>query len=116
MLSVLLGGVVMLASCAAASGNSDGRIPGGLLDEARARGPLLVIVTLSVPDPTDRTAAEAEKQSLLTEISGTTYRVVRELMGLPQIVLEASYDTLRALGASSRVLRVEEPTLDRPQR
>ena len=41
-------------------------------------------------------------------------RIVYPLPNFPQLVLEASEDTLRALGASPHVLRIQEPGLSRP--
>jgi hypothetical protein len=79
-----------------------------LLDKARVQGAVLVIVTLRVPAGASRDTVATVKQTLVAEIASTRHRIVRELVGLPQIVLEASDDTLRILGASSNVLRIEE--------
>jgi hypothetical protein len=87
-----------------------------LLDKARTQGSLLVIVTLRAPAGATPGAIEAVKQSLRTDVASTRYRVVRELPGLPQIVLEASEDTLRILNTSATVLRIDESTPEPPTR
>jgi hypothetical protein len=102
-----------MASCAA---SSQGPVAPELLDKARSQGSVLVIVTLRVPAGAPAAAVQAAKQSLLAEIASTRHRVVRELAGLPQIVLEASHDTLRILSSSSTVLRIDESIPDPPTR
>jgi len=87
-----------------------------LLEKARVRGGILVMVTLRVPADASGDTIAAVKQSLVLDIAPTRHRIVRELGGLPQIVLEASTDTLRALAASSGVLRVDEAVPRPPTR
>jgi hypothetical protein len=95
-----------MTSCAGAS-----QVPGltpELQNKARLHGLVLVVVSLRVPEGATPGELDAVKGALLREIAATRHRVVRELPGLPQIVLEASDGTLRALAASRHVLRVEE--------
>jgi hypothetical protein len=87
-----------------------------LLARAQAEGMVRVIVTLRVPAGATDAAIEVVKQTVLAEIAPTRHRVVHALPNFPQLVLDASDDTLRALGASPNVLRIEEPILDRPLR
>jgi len=54
--------------------------------------------------------------TVLDAIANTRHRVVYPLPNFPQLVLEASEDTLRALGSSPHVLKIQEPTLSRPMR
>jgi hypothetical protein len=84
-----------------------------LLGKAQAQGVVLVIVTLRVPEGSSPSAIAAIKRAVLEEIKPTRHRIVRELAGLPQLALEASDDTLRALGASPHVLRIDE-SIPRP--
>jgi hypothetical protein len=102
-----------MTSCAA---SAQGPPPTGLRDKARTQGTVLVIVTLRVPSGAAPAAIEAVKQSLRGELAATRHRVVRELTGLPQIVLEASDDTLQVLDASAHVLRIDESTAEPPTR
>jgi hypothetical protein len=95
---------------------AQGPVAPDLLDKALRQGSVLVIVTLRVPTGAPPTAIEAAKRSLRGEIASTRHRVVRELTGLPQIVVEASDDTLRVLNASATVLRIDESTLAPPTR
>jgi hypothetical protein len=95
-----------MTSCAAAS-QGPGFTP-EMFDKARSQGTVLVIVTLRVPAGAAPATIQAIKQSVLAEIASTRHRIVRELAGLPQIALEASDDTLRTLGASPNVLRIDE--------
>jgi hypothetical protein len=100
-----------MTSCAASS-QASGVTP-ELLGKAQAQGVVLVIVTLRVPAGASPDAIAAVKTSVIAEVASTRHRVVRLLTGLPQIVLEASDDTLRILGASPNVLRIDE-SIPRP--
>jgi hypothetical protein len=102
-----------MTSCAA---SAQGPVAPDLLDKALRQGSVLVIVTLRIPPGASPAAIETAKQSLRGEIATTRHRVVRELAGLPQIVLEASDDTLRVLNASATVLRIDESTPAPPTR
>jgi hypothetical protein len=102
-----------MTSCGASSQTS---VTPELLDKARSQGTVLIIVTLRVPAGAPSAAVQTVKQSLLGEIASTRHRVVRELPGLPQIVIEASDDTLRIVGASANVLRIDESIAVPPTR
>ena len=100
-----------MTSCAGSS-QASGITP-ELLGKAQAQGVVLVIVTLRVPEGASPETIAAVKQSVIGEVASTRHRVVRLLTGLPQIVLEASGDTLRVLGTSPNVLRIDE-SIPRP--
>ena len=87
-----------------------------LLEKARTRGAVLVLVTLRVPAGASPAEIQAVKQSVIAAIAPTRHRIVRELAGLPQLAVEASEDTLRALADSSAVLRVDESVAQPPLR
>ena len=60
--------------------------------------------------------AIAEAQcTLLRELAGTNYRVVRTYETIPFLALEVSLDTLRALEGSALVMNVEEDRVESPQ-
>ena len=101
----------MLSLAGSAVAQSPPGVADELLAKARAQGVVQVIVTLRVPADIP---VETVKQSVLDAIAGTRHRIVYPLPNFPQIVLEASEDTLRALGASPQVLRIQEPGLSRP--
>lgn len=105
----LSAGLLLVLGMASSAGSLEvSAVTPELLDKARVQGAVLVIVTLRVPAGASRDTVATVKQTLVAEIASTRHRIVRELVGLPQIVLEASDDTLRILGASSNVLRIEE--------
>ena len=106
--------MLAMTSCAASS-QSPGVTP-EMSDKALHQGTVLVIVTLRVPAGATPATIQAIKQSVIAEIASTRHRVVRELGSLPQIALEASDDTLRVLGASPNVLRIDESIPYRPLR
>jgi hypothetical protein len=87
-----------------------------LLAKAREHGTVRVLVQLRTPEGAGETEIEDVKRAVLSELVGTGHRVVRELRGLPLMALETSEDALRALSASSHVLRIEEDRLQRPLR
>jgi rRNA processing protein Krr1/Pno1 len=101
------GGLVLAMTIGAASAQGPGVTP-EMFDKVLRQGTVLVIVTLRVPAGAPPATIQAIKQSVIGEIASTRHRVVRELTGLPQIALEASDDTLRILGASPNVLRIDE--------
>jgi hypothetical protein len=106
--------VLGMTSCLAAS--SVAKLSPELLDKARVQGSVLVIVTLRAPAGSPAETLEAVKQAVLAEIASTRYRVIRALPTLPQLVLEASEDTLRVLAASPNVLRIDESVRRPPLR
>jgi len=107
--------VASVAGCAAASASGPVVTP-DLLAKARDRGTVRVIAQLRVEPDAGPTRIETVKSAVLAEIAATRHRVVREHRGLPTIALEASEETLRLLSVSSRILRVQEDVLERPQR
>ena len=101
------GALVLAMTIGAASAQGPGVTP-EMFDKVLRQGTVLVIVTLRVPAGAPPATIQAIKQSVIVEIASTPHRVVREIAGLPQIALEASDDTLRILGASPNVLRIDE--------
>ena len=91
-------------------------VPPDLSAKARAQGLVLVVVTLRAPEGASPEAIAALKEAVLAEIASTRHRVVRQLAGLPQLALEASADTLQALGASPNVARIDESIAQPPSR
>jgi hypothetical protein len=104
-----------MAGCAVAQARGPG-VDDELVSSARAHGVVQVIVLLRVPAGAPAPAVEAVKRVVLDSIAATRHRVVHALPNLPQVVIEASEDTLRVLGASPDVLRVQAPGIDRPMR
>lgn len=107
--------VLSTVGCAVAQASGPG-VDEDLAARARAQGVVQVIVTLRVPAGAPAMTVEAVKRSVLEAIASTRHRVVHPLPNLPQIVIEASEETLRALGGSPHVLGVQAPELDRPMR
>lgn len=99
--------------CAATASESGTAL---LLDKAREQGSVLVVVTLRAPAEADPATIQTVKDAVLAEIAATRHRVVRALGTLPQVVLEASEDTVRALAASPNVIRIDESVPRRPTR
>ena len=113
----LVGAVALVLAMTSCAGSS--QAPGVAPDlsaKARAQGLVLVVVTLRAPEGASPSAIAALKKAVLAEIASTRHRVVRELTGLPQIALEASTDTLQALGASANVARIDESIAQPPLR
>jgi hypothetical protein len=108
VVAALLGATFGLIVGGAAAAEPTTVISRELLDAAVARGTVRVIVMLTVPDSADKAAIAATKQALWSDLAGTTYRVLRDLPAFAAVVLEASPDTLRALGRSARVEHVAE--------
>jgi hypothetical protein len=86
-----------------------------LLQRAAESGSVRLIVRVKVDQGADAQTIETVKQALLSELTGTRYRVARDLVGLPTLALEASAETLRVLATSPRVERVTEDRPRRPQ-
>jgi hypothetical protein len=105
---------MLLAGCAATAGEPGGTAP--LLNKAREQGSVLVVVTLRAPAGADPATIHTVKDAVLAEIAATRHRVVRALGNLPQVVLEASEETLRVLAASANVVRIDESLPRRPTR
>jgi hypothetical protein len=111
-LSVLMG-ILILTAVAATAGPSADVVPPELLEKARARGSVRVIVEVKLTEAADE-APEQVKRALLAELAGTRHRLIRALPGLSAIAIEASPEALRALAASPRVDRVTEDRLRPP--
>lgn len=109
-------GIVVLAAAAGAGGSAAAvTIAPALLAEARARGTARSIVEMRVPAGATDAEIESVKRRVLARIARTKHQVLRELTGLPMLVLEASAATLQALAASPDVLRVNADAVDAPQ-
>ena len=104
-----------MVSCVAASASGPG-VGENLLARARAEGAVQVIVTLRVPADAPAVKIDSVKQSVLAAIASTRHEVLHALPNFPQLVLEASEDTLRALGGSPHVLKIQESIPARPSR
>jgi hypothetical protein len=114
----VVGAVVLalsMVSCVAASASGPG-VGENLVARARAEGTVQVIVTLRVPADSSAPAIDSAKQSVLAAVAPTRHRVLHALPNFPQLVLDASEDALRALGASPHVLRIQESIPARPSR
>jgi hypothetical protein len=109
-------GVTLGLSGAAATAGPTSTVSRELLDTAIAHGTVRVIVMLKVPGGADPAAIWATKQALWIDLAGTDYRVLRDLPAFEAVVLEASPDTLRALGRSTHVEHVSEDSPRPPQR
>jgi len=105
--------VLSTVGCVAAQSSGPG-VSEALLAKARAQGVVQVIVTLRVPGDAPAATIETAKRSVLDAIASTRHRVIYPLPNFPQVVLEASEDTLRVLGRSPHVLRIQEPGVSRP--
>ena len=113
--SLVMVAVLMLLGAVAAAGPTT-VVSRELLEAAAARGAARVVVQLTVPEGAAAAAIETAKQALWSDLAGTSYRVVRDLPGLPVVVLEASAETLGALAASRHVAHVSGDEVRRPQR
>jgi hypothetical protein len=98
--------VVLLALVGVAGGQGAAVISPELIEAAASRGSVRVVVQIEVYAGADAAAISAAKQALWGDLSGTTYRVVRDLPGLPTVVIDASSGTLGALAASPSVAHV----------
>ena len=107
--------VLAATAARAASASAEPLVSTDLFEKARASGSVRVIVQIRIAEGVGRVATDSTKHALLAELTGTRYRVVRELPALNAIAIEASPETLRMLGASPRVERVVEDRLLRPQ-
>ena len=105
--------MLAMTSCAMSSQEP---APTSLLEKARSRGTVLVIVTLRVPAGASPVEIQAVKESVIATIVPTRHRIVRELAGLPQLAVEASEDTLHVLADSASVLRIDESVPQPPLR
>jgi hypothetical protein len=115
VVAVMVAMAMLIAIGAAAAGPASVAVSRELFDAAAARGAVRVVVQLKVPEGTDAAAIQAVERALWSDLAGTTYRVVRDLPGLPAVVLDASAETLGALAISRHVSHVSEDRVRRPQ-
>ena len=108
--------LITLLGAGPAAGQTTSAVSRELLDLARARGSLRVVVQLKTGTGADAVAIEAAKQALWIDLAGTSYRVIRDLPDFPAVALDASAEALTALAASPRVSHVSEDLARLPQR
>ena len=113
---------LLLLAAPFSTARSQEKIPREVIDEAAARGTVLVLVGLKVPwtmesklsneDLRSQRAAIASIQSdLLTSLSGRNYKVLRRYQEIPGVALEVGADALAELG---RLPIVTNVLLDQP--
>ena len=116
-----LAGMLSIAG-AAALAQTGGKIPREVIDEASARGTVLVLVGLNVPWQMEsrlnedevraqREAIASVQRDLLSELEGKNYSIIRRYDRIPGIALEIGADALAELARSANVTNV---LLDRP--
>jgi hypothetical protein len=122
-------GVLLTVSgfASAAMGEGASVVPDSLKSKALDRDLVRVIVQLRVAGlPEGRLgSAEAEASArqaiaevqctLLRQLAGTNYRVVRTYETIPFLALEASLDALRVLEGSALVMNIQEDRVESPQ-
>jgi hypothetical protein len=113
---------LLSVSGSAVIGHAGGKIPQEVIDHAAAHGTVLVLVGLNVPWQLEsklneeavqaqRTAISSVQRSLLTELTGRNYKIIRRYEQIPGIALEVGADALATLAQSAHVVNV---LLDRP--
>jgi hypothetical protein len=75
--------VVLLALVGVAGGQGTAVISAELIEAAASRGSVRVVVRIEVSAGADAAAIGAAKQTLWGDLSGTTYRIVRDPPGAP---------------------------------
>src|SRR5262245_57444817 len=95
--AVLVG---LLALASVAGGQGSAVVSPKLVETATARGSVRLVVQLKVTAGADAAEITAAKQRLRTDLAGASYRILRDLPGLPTVVLEASPGALAALAGS----------------
>jgi len=85
----------------------------GLLAKAQKEGTVLVIVEINLDARPDERDRDKLKDQLLTQLAGTTHKVIRRLGDLPSIGLEVGPDALAILAGSELVLKVTESRFGR---
>lgn len=103
-------------------------VPEALRQKAAAEGAVRVIVQLRVsalPEgelngadavASQRRAIASTQSAILTELAGTSYRVIRIFETIPFLALDVSPAALQALEGSALVVGVEEDRVAAPQR
>ena len=121
----LVSAVLPLTSTA--TGEVSSVVTESLHDKGVESGSVRVIVQLRVAVPPEgqlgrgeakasaRQAIAEAQSSVLRELAGTSYRVVRAYETIPFLALEASLDALQALEGSALVMNVEEDRVESPQ-
>ena len=93
------------------------KVPDEIVNQAASAGKVLVLVGLNVPWTmegmlteneivTQRRAIESAQNGLLTQLSGTEFRIVRVYDSIPGIALEVGNDALAVLRKSKTVSNV----------
>jgi hypothetical protein len=93
------------------------KVPDEIVNQAASAGKVLVLVGLNVPWTMEGTLTENEvltqrrtiglaRNDLLTQLSGTEFRIVRVYDEIPGIALEVGNDALAVLRKSNRVSNV----------
>jgi hypothetical protein len=80
----------------------------GLMAKAQKEGKVLVIVDLNVDSQSGERDNAKLKDQLLSQLSATSYKVIRRLGDLPTIGLEVGPGALAILAASELVFKVTE--------
>ena len=94
----------------------------GIYEKARARGSVRVIVELRLTAHREDSEASREdairgaQKALLDELVQANPRVIRNYTSIPALVLAASVDALKIIGASRHVIRVTEDDLSLPSK
>ena len=103
-------------------------VPDALRQKASAEGAVRVIVQLrasALPEgelsgaeavASQRRAIASAQSAVLTELAGTSHRVIRTFETIPFLALDVSPGALQALEGSALVVGMEEDRLDSPQR
>jgi hypothetical protein len=122
----VVGAAVMLLVGPAAGRTLAGSVPKALLDRAAPEGTVRVLVQLQVAAEPEGGLASAEavaaqrktiavaQSTLMDELVGTRYRLIRTYETIPFLALEVSSDALRILEASPLVVGIEEDRLELP--
>ena len=93
------------------------KVPDEIVNQALSAGRVLVLVGLNVPWSREgaltenaivaqRRAIESAQSDLLTQLSGTEFKIVRVYDAIPGIALEVGNDALAVLGKSNSVSNV----------
>ena len=95
------------------------KIRAGILEKVREKGTVRVMVTLNIPAEPEgylsqpekviqRNAIAAAKKTVVAELTGTKFKVIREFDAMPFIALEVDSKALSVLDRSNRVKSVSD--------
>lgn len=95
------------------------KVTASVLNQIKEKGVARAIIILDVPYQSLRYLSEKEKlaqdqsvaelkQALIAELSGTTFRIVRDYVPTPMIAVEIDAQAASILARSSRVLSVSD--------